>query len=437
MHRTSSQLLWVSIALASAAGIAACSGGAQRALPGTTAYQNVGTLSPFAESTPPVTAPVKIPYPYTNTWVTKTWSGPSAKPSSQPGSDDGLITVKFKIDKKTGIYDVPESIDSKTGYNELLNSAIGFLPYKGGIAQIILSDNFSYVAGPLTQTGTDTYPNGQNSIDFPLTKGRRWSAAAAHISYFNVALSGKGAFVQNVSTNEQADGNYTNQTSFSHTKGQQNQDNYASTSSVFLNKTSVYKISERAAGFNLLKQTFSTPLEGSIVVRSSGKKPLPVKPGTVDVPNWYPSDVHTLYADNWQVAGAAKMPKDCGKRTGESSTEVVEKSHTLDPVQGFYNTYTAYYYLTSLATGQYWFACIVQDYTNTTYANGWIFSAGDWGGQTPASQQVGKEILIASGAKPDVKDLRKLPKLRIFAFVAPAALTARVASLGLHGNPAP
>lgn len=437
MHRNASHGIWAAFALASTAAIAACSGGGQSAVPGISTYQAPLQAVPLAQSTPPVTAPVNIKYPYTNTWITTTWSGPSAQPSSQPGSDDGQTVVKFKIDKKTGIYDVPEIIRSKTGYTEVFNSAIGFLPYRHGIAQIILSDNFSYVQGALTQTGTDTYPNGQNSIDFPLKTNRSWSAAAAHYSYFNVAYNaGKASFIQNVTTNEQANGEYTNQVSFSSTQGHHNQDNSASTSDVNLKAASNYKISERAAGYNLLTQTFSLPAIRTIVVKNSGKKPLPIDPGKVYVPEWYGKGAlpDPLYADNWRVAGPATIPKDCGKRAGESSTNVVEQSYTLDPVQGIYNSYTANYYLTTLAPDQYWFACIVEDYTNTTYANAWFMSAGNWGG--PSSQQVGKEILIAASAKPPAKDVQKLPKLHVFSFLAPAAIAARVIALGLHGPPA-
>jgi len=75
----------------------------------------------------------------------------------------------------------------------------------------------------------------------------------------------------------------------------------------------------------------------------------------------------------------------------------VEDFANLDPVQGFYNTYTANYFLARLAKGQYWFACIVEAYKNRTYANGWAMSAGNWGGLS--SEQVGTEILIASGVK--------------------------------------
>jgi hypothetical protein len=431
MPRTSSNLVGASIALALVTGIAACSGGSQRTLP--TVFPNGGSPiggSPLATPTPPVTAPVTIPYPYTNRWVTKTWTGATAQPTIQPGSDSGTITVKFKLDKKPGVYDVPETIKSKSGYTELLNSAVGFLPYKNGIAQIILSDNFTYVQGPLTQTGMDTYPSGQNSIDFPLTTGNRWSAAAAHYSYYNVALTGKGAFAQNVTTNEAANGDYTGQTSFSSTKGRQNQDNYASTTDASSSRPSLYTLSERAAGYNLLTQTFFLPDENIIFVRSSGKPPLPIKRGTVQVSDWYPHQVlpKALYADDWRVAGPATMPGDCGKRAGEKSTEVVEKSYTLDPVQGLYNTYTADYYLTSLASGQYWFACIVQDYTNTTYANAWIMNAGNWG--RPSSQQIGKEILIAKGAFAGDASMHNL---RAFAFTAPVALRGRLAHLGLPG----
>jgi hypothetical protein len=91
------------------------------------------------------------------------------------------------------------------------------------------------------------------------------------------------------------------------------------------------------------------------------------------------------------------MPSSCGARSGQASTQVVERFANLDPVQGFNNTYRADYYLAKLAKGQYWFACIVEQYTNKTYANGWAMSAGEWG--KLSYRQVGTEILIASGAK--------------------------------------
>jgi hypothetical protein len=139
------------------------------------------------------------------------------------------------------------------------------------------------------------------------------------------------------------------------------------------------------------------PRGGNIDVRSKGRNPLPFPPGTVEVPDWYPGGgalPSTFYSDNFYVRGEATMPATCRTRAGQHSTEVIERFANLDPVQGFYNTYTTEYYLSSLAKGQYWFACIVENYTNRTYANGWAMSAGDWGGLS--SRQVGLEVLVAT-----------------------------------------
>ncbi|MBV8068127.1 MAG: hypothetical protein JO113_09115 [Candidatus Eremiobacteraeota bacterium] len=382
--------------------IAACSGHA----PGGSALPPAGqemlrNPAPNTSPTPPVTAPVTIPYPYTNEWTTKTWAGPTSPPTVQKGSDSGVTTVKFALDKKTGIYDVVELIKSKSGSFENLNSAIGFLRHHGGIAQIILSDNYTYTAGSFSETGMDTYPNGQNSFDFPLTTGNRWSAAAGHSSYVNIHQSGKNAFAENTAYTEAADGTYRSQTSFSNIHGNQNQNNYASTTHVLLNKASDYTLSERAAGYNKLTQLFELPKNGDIAVRSEGKEPLPFKRGTVKVPDWYPGDGSlpgTLYSDQFHVVGTEYAPSpQCGSREGQLATEVVEKFANLDPVQGFYNTYTAWYYLMPLAKGQYWFGCIIEKYANRTYANGWAMSAGSWG--KLSSEQIGTEILIASKVK--------------------------------------
>lgn len=350
-------------------------------------------------ASPPVTAPVKIPYPYLNKSTTTTYSGPSSKPKTSTSTDKGTIIVEFFLDKKTGVYDVLEKINSKLGYTEELDSAIAFpSSYKGGTAQIILSDNFTYTAGPFVETGLDTYPKGQNSIDFPLTTGRKWSAAAAHLSSTNQTLTGTGAFSENSSVNVAADGTYTGQSSFSSTsKLYANQDNYASTTAVVQGGPSTFTLSMRAAGFNQLTQSFALPSGGKIVVRSTGKKPLPVKRGSTKVPDWYPAGgslPNPLYFDNFSVAGSATMPATCKARAGSASTKVVESFGSLDPVQGFYDTYTATYYMAPLATGQYWFACIVEAYENDTYANGWVFSAGKWGGLT--SKVIGTETLIAA-----------------------------------------
>jgi hypothetical protein len=413
-------------------GIAACSG---RSSTGSGALPTVGQAPlqnappPRSTPTPPVTAPVAIPYPYTNNWTTKTWTGPTAKPVSTKGSDTGVITVKFAINRKTGIYDVLETIKSKLGYVEDLDSAIGFLPHAGGIAQIILSDDYTYVDGPFSETGMDTYAHGENSFDFPLTTGRRWSAAAGHTSYSNEYQSGKGAFAENTAYTEAADGTYVGQSSFSSLGHSKIQDNYASTTRVSIEKPSIYTLSERAAGYNKLTQIFELPAQGSIDVRSEGHAPLPVKPGTVDVPDWYPGDgslPSTLYSDRFDVVGPANMPSSCGDRAGGASTEVIERFANLDPVQGFYDTYEAWYYLAQLAQGQYWFACIVEKYTNRTYANDWAMSAGDWGGLD--SEQIGTEILIASKVKsqsrrisPEIASLPALtfPSLAFRARVGP------------------
>lgn len=359
--------------------------------------QAASRVAPMAKSTPPVTAPVTIPYHYTNNWITKTWAGPGSKPVSSPGSDDGATLVKFAINPKTGTYDVLEKIKSKTGYVEDLDSAIGFLRHRGGIAQIILSDDYTLVEGPFSETGMDTYPNGENSFDFPLTTGRRWSAAAAHTSSLNESQSGKGSFDENIATSEAADGTYRGQTSFSSLGHKKIEDNYASTTDVDLDRASAYTLAERAAGYHKLTQVFELPQAGRIDVRSEGREPLPVKPGTVKVPDWYPASGHlpsTLYSDDFNVVGPATMPGSCRTRRGQSSTEVVERFANLDPVQGFYNTYVTEYYLASLGQGQYWFACIVENYRNETYANAWAMSAGHWGGLS--SRQVGTEILIAT-----------------------------------------
>ncbi len=383
-------------------GIVGCSGqtGSGVALP--SGVQAPLQQSPAAPSvTPPVTAPVTIFYPYANKWTTKTWSGPTATPSSAPGSDDGVTTVRFNlVHKKAGIYNVLERIDSKTGYVENLHSAIGFLPHGGGIAQIILSDDYTFVEGPFSEKGTDTYPNGQNSFDFPLTTGNRWSAAASHTSDVDQSLSGKGAFEENNAYTEAADGTYAGQISFATLGRRKIQGNYASTTRVSLGIPSRYTLSEPAEGYNKLTQLFELPSGGYIDVRSGGREPLPFKRGTVKVPDWYPGNgalPKTLYSDDFTVIGPMSMPAECGKRKGEHSIAVVEKFANLDPVQGFYNTYKASYYLRSLAKGQYWFACIVEAYKNDTYANGWAMSAGNWG--KLSSQQVGTEVLIASRAK--------------------------------------
>lgn len=382
-------------------GIVACSGrtGSGAALP-PGAQTPLRQPAPEPSITPPVTAPVTIVYPYTNTWRTKTWAGPTSRPSSAPGSDDGVTTVKFALDKKLGIYNVLERIKSKTGYVENLHSAIGFLPHGGGIAQIILSDDYTFVQGPFSETGTDTYPNGQNSFDFPLTKGNRWSAAAGHTSYVDEALSGKGAFEENDAYTEAADGTYSGQISFAGLGRSKIQDNYASTTSVSLGSASRYTLSERAEGYNKLTQLFESPSGGVIDVRSEGREPLPFKRGTVKVPDWYPGNgalPKRLYSDRFSVAGSATMPAECGKRKGERSIAVIERFADLDPVQGFYDTYETSYFLRSLAKGQFWFACIVEAYRNATYANGWAMSVGNWG--KLSSEQIGTEILIASDTK--------------------------------------
>lgn len=354
-----------------------------------------------AVATPPVTAPVTIPYPYTDISTTTTYAGPTAKPKTSTSTDTGTTTVKFLLDTKTGVYDVPEIIKSKLGYSEVLNSAIAFPPsYKGGTAQIILSDNYSFTEGPFIQTGMDTYPRGQDSIEFPMTAGRTWSAAAAHLSYVNSQTAGKKANTSNTSTNEAADGTYSAQSSSSNLNGAQNQNNYASTTTVLTSAPSIYTISMRAAGFNELTQTFALPAGGKIAVTSAGKKPLPVDRGRVKVPDWYPGAgpiPSPLYSDNFRVVGTATAPAVCKSRGGVSSTEVVETFANLDPAQGFYDTYTATYYLLSLAKGQFWFACIIEAYTNDDYANGWILSPGDWGGLT--QHVTGTETLIASSVK--------------------------------------
>ena len=77
------------------AGTAAC-GGSQQAAGGALPGGATPSIAhPMAAATPPVTAPVTIPYPYTNTWKTTTWSGPSAKPKTKPGSESGKIVVEI------------------------------------------------------------------------------------------------------------------------------------------------------------------------------------------------------------------------------------------------------------------------------------------------------------------------------------------------------
>ena len=411
LHRK--PLVAATAAALSVAMLAACSGGTPSAGSGFTPASGIApeVAVPFAAATPPVTATVTIPYTYVNSY-----SG---------GADKGTTVVKFTLDSKTGVYYVPETIVSKTnGYKEVLNSAIGFLPVKGGgIGQIILSDNFTYVQGPFSQTGMDTYPNGQNSIDFPLTKGRKWSGAAAHISFSNAILSGKGAFEQNVSSDTAADGTYSGQTSYSSTTGSANQDNYGSTTNTVLTGNSVYALSMRATKYNTVTQTFSQPTSSGkkIVVTTSGKPPIPGKAGKVNVPWWYAPNVPDYY-DAWEVKGPAQFPSGCGKWTG-NSTKVIETNYALDPVQGTYNTYTADYYLTQIAKGQYWFACIVEVYDNRTYANGWVMGKGSDG--TVVSETSGQETLIATGAKPSADALRALPNLHVFAFAPPMGFRAR------------
>jgi len=399
-------------------GLSACAGTHGGSLPGIDA---ASAARPLAAATPPVTAPVTIPYPYTNVSTTTTYKSASAKGVSKTTHETGTTTVQFLLDKKTGVYLVPETIKSSLGYTEVLDSAIAFPQYNGGTAQIILSDNYTYTQGTYTETGLDTYPQGQNSFDFPLTKGLRWSAAAAHVSSDNQTVTGSGAFSQNDASNVTADGQYTAQTSFSSTGGS-NQDNYASTTSVSLSAASVYTLSEPAAGYNTLTQTFKMPASAgkSIPVTSSGKKPIPYAAGTVNVPNWYPNGKlpRALYADNYLVPGTAAMPSTCGKTwSGKTASVVLENNIDVDPVQGFNNTSRTTYYLTSLAKGQFWFACIITNYTDATYANGWVNGAGAWG--KPSSVTTGVETLIATGAKPSLQSSASIPALHTLAFITP------------------
>jgi hypothetical protein len=411
------------------AGVAACGGqhGGPSALP-----EAGSPAGPMAAATPPVTAPVTIPYPYTNVSTTTTWKSATAAPKKTSNTETGKIVVQFALDSKTGVYLVPETIKSDAGYTEVLNSAITFPALKKGTAQIILSDNYTYVQKPLTETGLDTYPQTQNSFDFPLTKGRRWSAAAAHVSSDNVAQTGSGAVSEIDASNVAANGEYTGQTSFSSTNGSANQDNYASTTSVSATDPSVFTLAEPAAGFNMLTQTFGVPAaKKPIVVSSKGKKPIPFKSGNVRVPNWYPGGTlpKALYSDDYVVTGPISMPSQCGKKwNGKPSTAVTETYYDLDPVEGEYDVNTTAYYLTTLATGQYWFACIVEAYTNTTYANGWVSAAGNWG--TPSSQTTGTEILLATGATPTAHDLAGIRGLHVLSLVPPVASRQRLMHLG-------
>ncbi|HTU80868.1 MAG TPA: hypothetical protein VMF61_01985 [Candidatus Acidoferrales bacterium] len=420
------------LSVAAALVLAACSGGLAShgagVMPASPNFQG----APFAKATPPVTAPVTIPYPYTNTSTTQTWASPTSKPKTKTTKETGLTTVKFALDKKTGVYDVLETIKSSLKYTEALNSAITFPQFEGGTAQIILSDNYSFVQGTFTQTGLDTYPESQDSFNFPLKPGRTWSAAAAHLSSYGVVVTGKGAFAQNVSTNEAADGTYTQQNSSSSTKGGTNQDNSASTIAVNAFGPSVYTYSAPAAGFNTLTQSFALPSNGTIAVTSSGKRPIPVKPGTVQVKDWYPGKgglPKPLYRDNFMVVGSSAMPGSCGKRKGQPATQVVEQFFNADPVQGFVDTYTADYYMASLAKNQFWFACIVENYTNTNYANG-LLGTGSWGG--PTSKTVGTEVLLATGAKPKADAVAGFPSMHVLEFVPPALAHLRLEALGLR-----
>jgi hypothetical protein len=423
----------VAVFMVSAVG---CSGGSHSSpavLPDASSSRAAAPLAaPLAAASPPITAPVTIPYPYTSSYTTTTWTSATSKPKVTKGTDDGTTIVQFSLDKKTGIYLVPETIVSKTGYKEVLNSSVGFLPVPGGgVGQVILSDNYTFVQGPFSETGMDTYPQGEAAPDFPLRKNRTWSGAANHTSFYNDVLTGSGAFEQNVSSNVWFDGTYTGQTNFSSTAGSANQDNYASTTNVTLNGSSTYTLAEPAAGYNILTQVFYPPNGPRDAVTSYGVKPIPYKAGTVLMPAWYdPAKLsNVFYADNWQVTGAGTMPSTCGKRTGQAATVVLENSYDVDPVQGTNDSYTATYYMTTLAPGQYWFACIVEDYTDTTYANGWVMSSGHWG--KPSSQEVGTEVLIASGAKPSTSSLREVAQLHSLSFLTPVRLRAQVARMGL------
>src|SRR5579862_2492451 len=137
MHRPLGRAGFMLFTAASVLALGACAGGMR---PGTNALPaNALPAIADAAATPPVTAPVSIYYPYTNTWTTTTWASATAKPVSKNGSDSGTITVKFTRDSRTGVYDVPETIASESGTREVLNSAVGFEHLGGGIAQIILS----------------------------------------------------------------------------------------------------------------------------------------------------------------------------------------------------------------------------------------------------------------------------------------------------------
>ncbi len=61
-----------------------------------------------------------------------------------------------------------ERIKSKSGYVENLDSAIAFAPYHGssGIAQIILSDDYTFVEGSFNETGWTRIPRVKTPLTF-------------------------------------------------------------------------------------------------------------------------------------------------------------------------------------------------------------------------------------------------------------------------------
>ncbi|HTU80867.1 MAG TPA: hypothetical protein VMF61_01980 [Candidatus Acidoferrales bacterium] len=387
-----------------------------------------GALAPHAASgvlpggisaLPP---PVSVRYDFSERYELELWTGPTAHPIDAYGGNAGSVEVAFAKDARANRYDVREQIRQVNG-NESWRGTVSFANAGGAVAQVLESDESTTVAAHRRQTALDTFPSGRIVFEYPPSYGLKWDAAARDLSSYAIVQTQPGAFAQTGSADSAPDGTYTSQTNYSSTRGAANRDDYAATTAVSLFGPSVFRLSERAAGFNPLTQTFALPAGGAIAVTSSGKPPLPVRPGRIRIKSWYPlgggAFPRPLYRDRFRVRGKIAIPAFCGRRKGETATRVDETSYDVDPVQGTVSVYAAVYLLTPLGSDRYLIACVAENYTDGTYANGRALGGGSWGRMTRL--QTGTAVAVAHDVESSDGALRAIAPLRVLEVVPPVA----------------
>jgi hypothetical protein len=338
------------------------------------------TVSATALASPQAT----IHYTYWERYDLDIWTGPTSNPIQAYGGNGGVIDVSVAR-HADGTYDEIQR-ERYVGGSGTLDSTYRLMRAGNRTMQVLVAQASTLRSPGISQQTTDTYPNLRAAFLLPLMPHDVWSATARDLSSRSIVETSPSPASEQETADRREDGTYDSKVSAS---------DFTSATYVRRFSASAYRLSEN--GYNTLTQTFALPVKGIIDVASSGNPPLPVKPGTVRIKSWYPYNggalTQPLLRDRFHVIGSVKIPAVCRRRVNQPATRINEEGYSVDPVRGTASAFVTAYFLTPLSKRTQMIACVVEQYVEGVWANGWAMSAGDWG--KLVREQSGERLYIA------------------------------------------